>query len=249
MRRLLLIAVVFLCSCREKPGDAPKPKAPEPFKPLTPDAADAGEMDERDAIFVVAPFTPVGPPVPEGVTRVELHGENASAIPASGPLMLVADDDTFLVQVAPLLAKLNDAGREVWLKHPDAEFAYKLTLRDEPGFQTWLEEPVPGKLRIIQRADGFELQTNMGKLPGRDLNGPTVPVRGGKMDLPTLRKGLWRIHDRFTQSPDVCVLPSFGMPLNETARALAANYPEGYKPIFGEISLVYPRPKIKDAGP
>ena len=81
-------------------------------------------------------------------------------------MLVVPDADTFLAQTSELMEVLRDAAAEVWLKHPDAAVAYRLVLRDEEGFRAWLAEVAPGKLRIIQRSDGFELTTSVGKLPG-----------------------------------------------------------------------------------
>jgi hypothetical protein len=134
----------------------------------------------------------------------------------------------------------------VWLAHPDdADVAFRLTLRDAPAFQAWIDEPVPGKVRVIHRADGFELQTNLGKLPGADPNGPTVPVRGGKMDLTTLQRGFVRVQAKFKSAPDVCFVPSFGMELQQIARALAVNYAKPDQPFFEGLCLVYPRPPAR----
>jgi hypothetical protein len=195
----------------------------------------------------------VGPALPQGATAVHLDGEVAmvGAAPldlmkTSGPLLL-DPGETWFAQAFDLLAKASDQKRELWLKHPDAPIAFKLTLRDEPAFQVWLDEAVPGKLRIIQRADGFELQTNMGKLPGPDPKGPTVPVRGGKMDLKTFQRGLERIQSRFRSAPDYCYLPSYGMDLAQVARAMAANYVSAETAYFPETCLVFHR-VVPDAG-
>ncbi|MBL8949581.1 MAG: hypothetical protein JNK82_02315 [Myxococcaceae bacterium] len=212
-------------------------KPVEQFKPLTNDADDT---------FKVAPFTPAGPPLPEGVKTVQLDGDMK---PEAAPkVLLVPVGETYLAQVTLLLGALDDAGSEVWLRHPEGPLAYRVELRDEAAWQEWLDDPVPGKLRVIHRADGFELQTNMGKLPGVDPNGPSVPVRGGRMDLPTLRKGFERVKQRFQEAPDVCFVPSMGLSLADIAAALATNYPTADAPIFSELCLVYPRPRVKDAG-
>jgi len=87
----------------------------------------------------------------------------------------------------------------------------------------------------------------MGKLHGGDPNGPTVPVRGGQLDLATLRKGLETLQKRFVSAPDYCFLPSFGMELSQTARAMAANYLSPETAYFPGTCLVYPRP-VRDAG-
>jgi hypothetical protein len=164
-----------------------------------------------------------------------------------GLVLVEPTAQTYLVQAAPWLAWLDDAGATVLLAHPDAAVALPVVLRDEAGFQAWLDAPVPGKLRVIHRADGFELQTNMGKLPGADPNGPTVPVRGGQQDLLTLQRGLQRVRTRFPDAPDVCFVPSFGMELQQTIRAMATDYLAPGQTVFPQLCLIYPRPP-KDAG-
>lgn len=244
--RLLVLALLALACAPEK--RAPPPRAqPRPLEPLERVLAGAGE---EDPIQRVVPFTPLGPPLPEGATVVVLAGEAATVGGApvdvarlEGPVLLRPTPDTFLVQAAGLLAALADAKREVWLEHPDAPIAFELTLRDEAGFQAWLDDPTPGKLRIIHRADGFEMQTNLGKLPGVDRNGPTVPVRGGQMDLTTLARGFEQLRGRFLAAPDVCFVPSFGMELQQVARAMSPNFTSATKAWFPETCLVYPRPK------
>ncbi len=236
--------VLLLVACAEKKAPEPIPRAkPQPLEALQRVVADAG--DDRDALYRVVPFKPVGPEVPSGIARVELHGETWSAVPAEGDVLLVSDEDTFLVQVAPLLEQLADARRDVWLKHPDAAIAFKVKLRDAPQFQAWIDEPAPGKVRVIHRADGFEITTNLGKLPGGDPNGPTVPVRSGAMDLTTLQRGLERVQNKFREAPDVCFVPSFGMELQQVARAMSADFFSADQPYFKELCLVYPRPPPK----
>lgn len=205
-----------------------------------PEKSDAG--DDRDALYAVVPFLPVGPAVPSGARMVSLAGEKTVVEPGAGPVVLVPDEDTYLAQVAAQLAALDDSHQEVWLKHPQAPIAFKLKLRDAPSFQGWLDEPVPGKVRVIHRADGFELQTNLGKLPGADPNGPTVPLRGGQMDLTMLQRGFERIQGKFKSAPDVCFVPSYGMELRQVAQAMAVDYVSPQSAYFDEICLVYPRP-------
>ena len=147
-----------------------------------------------------------------------------------------------MAQTAPLLALLADERAEVWLLHPEGAVAYPVKLRDEVQFGEWIDEPVPGKLRVVQRSDGFELTTNMGKLPGGDPNGPTVPPRGGQMDLSTLQNGFVKIKGRFKDAPDVCFLPSHGTALNDTIRAFSANFEKGDEAIFKQLCLVFMRP-------
>jgi len=243
----VVVVALLLLSCTEKKSD-PIPRAqPRPLEPLERVVAepDAGAFDPMTD---VVPFTPVGPPIPAGAVTLKLAGDVMPALPETGVVLLDPDEDAYLVQVATLLATFDDTKREVWLKHPDAPIAFQLTLRDAPSFQNWLDEPVPGKLRVIHRADGFELQTNLGKLPGGDPNGPTVPVRGGKMDLTTLQRGFVRIQAKFKSAPDVCFVPSFGMQLQHVARAMAVNYAKADSAFFEGICLVYPRTVARDAG-
>lgn len=244
MRTAALLVALALAACKSgdkpaAPGDKPKPV--EQFKPLT---------NEADDTFKVEPFTPSGPAIPEDIKRIELNGDTGAAEVAPR-VLLVPLGDTYLAQITVLLAALDDAGSEVWLKHPDGPLAYKVELRDEKAYQDWIDEPVPGKLRVIHRADGFELQTNMGKLPGIDPNGPSVPVRGGRMDLPTLRKGFERVRIRFKDAPDACFVPAMGLSVGDIVSALSVNFPSGAQGIFGQVCLVYPRPGTRpsrDAG-
>jgi hypothetical protein len=242
-----LALTLGLIACASEKRSPPPRAQPRPLEPLERVMVDAGE---EDPIQRVVPFTPRGPAVPKDATVVVLDGERATVngqpvdvARLEGPVLLVPTPDTFLVQAAGLLAALDDAKREVWLKHPDADIAFDLVLRDEPEFQAWLDDPTPGKLRIIHRADGFEMQTNLGKLPGVDRNGPTVPVRGGQMDLTTLARGFQQIRQRFLNAPDVCFVPSFGMELQQVARAMSPNFTSAEKAWFPETCLVYPRPK------
>jgi hypothetical protein len=237
--RALLLSSLVLMSCTDKKPEPPARAQPRPMEPLERVVLDSGI---EDPLFQIVPFTPVGPAVPQGVTVLQLAGDALPQVPDTGAVMLVADEDTYLEQISALLAKLDDGKREVWLKHPDAEIAFQLTLRDAPHFQTWIDEPVPGKFRVIHRADGFELQTNLGKLPGGDPNGPTVPVRGGKMDLTTLQRGFQRVQAKFKSAPDMCFVPSFGMELRQIARAMSADYLKPDSAYFASLCLVYPRP-------
>ena len=273
MKRLLVV-LLAVAGCKKDQPVQPKPMpTPTPMEALVPErpanaaAIDAGPNAteaEREALFEVAPFTVHGRPPPANARTVELVGDSmktgdagltiiddasAQKLAASlngTPVLLTAQDGTYLAQVTPLLAALDDAKAEVWLKHPDANVAYKLVLRDEPAFQAWLDDPSPGKVRIIHRADGYELTTGLGKLHGLDPNGPTVPVRGGKLDLPTLQKGLDRVKERFKMAQELYFVPSYGTDLANIARTVAANWLSDDQVVFSEQDWVYPRP-VKEA--
>jgi hypothetical protein len=256
---LLLGALVLGAGCREeKPAEPLTSLAPPPLAPLAADAVDAGGGGE--ALFHVQPAEVFGEEVPADALRLELAGdavrlggesftpvrpEEAARVAErtrGKAVLLVPDADTFMVQTSELLQALRDAADEVWLQHPDAAVAYPLVLRDEEGFRAWLAEVAPGKLRIIQRSDGFELTTSVGKLPGADPNGPSVPVRGGRQDIATLRKGLERLKGRFKTAEDLCLVPSFGTEVAQAARALSAVYTAPGEPLFETLCLIYPTP-------
>ncbi|MDC0709597.1 hypothetical protein POL68_14090 [Stigmatella sp. ncwal1] len=256
--RVTLAVLMLGGGCREeKPVEPLSSLAPPPLPVLSTPGKDAGGEAPGTP---VAPVEVFGEPLPSKALRLELAGESirvegepfAARPPAEASrlaervrgkaVLLVPDADTFLAQTSELLAALRQAAGEVWLRHPDADVAYPLVLRDEEGFREWLSEVAPGKLRIIQRADGFELSTSVGKLPGADPNGPSVPVRGGKQDIATLRRGLGLLKGRFKTAEDLCLVPSFGTPLAQAARALSGVYTAPGEPLFETLCLVYPTP-------
>ncbi len=264
MRRALLAAALAAAcwGCEQKKQEPLKALAPAPLPRLTAglESSDGGSEAEREALHHVQAADVLGHPVPDEALALSFAGgtlkglgeplaespgaaQKLLAAARQKPVLLRLEPDTYLAQVAWLFAALDDAGAEVWLAHPAAPFAYPLRLRDEQGFQAWLEEPKPGKVRIIQRADGFELQTNVGKLPGADRNGPTVPARGGQQDVATLRRGLAQLKGRFANAPDACLMPSFGTEALAIATALSGMYGAKGEPIFEELCLVYPRPR------
>src|SRR5262249_40131559 len=150
------------------------------------------------------------------------------------------DTERYLAEEAELFALLAALDREVWLRHPEAKVAFKIALFDNGRFERWLNEPKPGKVRVIQRADGFELQTNIGKMPAADPNGPTVPSPGGKLDIARLRRALALLKGRFPDAQDSCLVPSYGTQLPSIARALSGYYRGNGKRIFDGLCLVYP---------
>lgn len=237
--------------------ERPPPAQVKRFEPLAPTLAPGDDGGLGGPQFQVAPFTPYGPPPPEGAIALTLDGERVLsggkpfALDSLGPdavVLLVPLEDTFLAQVLGTLDALEHSGARVWLAHPGGAIAFPVDLLDEAGFGRWLDDPSPGKLRVVQRADGFELQTNMGKLPGFDPNGPSVPLRGGELDLATLRDGFEKIRGRFKTAKDLCFLPSYGTPLEQLARAMAANYVSPERAHFERTCWVFPRLRGRDGG-
>jgi hypothetical protein len=265
MRSLCLVSLVALAGCQREESAPPlKALAPAPLMPLEALLpADAG----REAAFQVKAAPVWGDAVPVAAVRLKLLGtfvqvgatrfdvatsEGLDAVVAAvgkGPVLLVPDAETYLAQVASLLSALDDAAIETWLLHPAGQVAFPIALRDAPSFDAWLHEPKPGALRIIQRQDGLELVSNMGKLPGSDANGPTVPRRGGQLDVALAREGLERLKSRFAGAEMVCVVPSFATELRETAALLTAAWAGAGSPLFKSLCLVYPRPPGWRAAP
>ena len=260
MRIAIVLGLMSLVGCRSSSAvDAGPPKKPlpklEPLEQVKGSASADASIDEREAIFRIVPIEVVGPAAPEKAIRLDLDGEavkqggvpfDLKTVKQNDDVILVPIGETYLVQIAPVLAALDDVGADVFLQHPDQPIAWPVDLRDEAVFQSWIDDPEPGKVRVIQRADGFELQTNLGKLPWQDPNGPTVPVRGGQMDLKTLQRGLEKVAV-FFKTKDVCFVPSFGMEVAQVSRALAANWKSAEVAWFPTQCLVYPRPKAKPA--
>ncbi|MCE9667553.1 hypothetical protein LY474_06970 [Myxococcus stipitatus] len=261
--------MLWVAGCREEKAAEPlQSLRPEPLPSLAAPAAGraGGGAEDSGVGGTTAPV--YGEPLPEEATRIRLDGERVrvgdevfeparprdarrlAEVVKGREVLVVPDADTFLAQTSELLTVLRDFARETWLEHPDAPVAYPVVLRDEEGFRAWLAEVAPGKLRIIQRADGFELSTSVGKLPGPDANGPSVPVREGRQDLAMLRHGLELLRGRFKTSEDLCLVPSFGTEVAQAARALGAVYTAPGEPLFETSCLVFPMPpRGADAGP
>ncbi|MBX5483315.1 MAG: hypothetical protein IRZ16_15950 [Myxococcaceae bacterium] len=264
-----------LAGCQDEPKAPPlntlKPK-PLPQVVMTPADVDAGsDIERREALFRVQQVPVYGDEVPKDAVRIELKGEavtiagqpfdptkpDAAAavrqrIPEGRPALIAPDADTFLAQAAPLFAALDVARVPTYLLHPSGRVAFRVTLSDEHDFQNWLDNPRPaavGRIRIIHRADGYELQTSIGKLPGGDPNGPSVPRRGGQWDLARLRGALGALKGRFSTDEESCIVPSFGMELSAVATTLTGYYTADGERYFDALCLVYPRPVTKaDAG-
>jgi len=265
MRPCCLLWLLALLGCQQQQKAPPlKALAPAPLLPLGGQSSTDGG---REAVYQVESAPVWGDAVPEHAVRVQLHGSqvqlggrgfdvdteegraSARARLGNSPALLVPDATTYLAQVAALLAAFDDGRVETWLLHPSAQVAFRLTLRDGPAFDAWLHLPKPGALRIVQREDGLELVSNVGKLPGGDVNGPTVPRRGGQLDVALARTGLLRLKARFPEAEALCVVPSFGTEVRETAALLTAAWEAPDRPLFSSLCLVYPRPAGWRQGP
>jgi hypothetical protein len=258
VRRAISLVISWVCvlgsGCEERSAPPLSTLAPAPLQPLGAAGADGGTDPHR-----LSPAPVWGAPLPAGAIRVTFGTGEARAGATTGSLradggvapllaaigkgsaLLVPDDTTYMAELAPLLAALDDAKVPTWVLHPGGAVSFRVELRDEAAFDAWLDEPKAGKLRVIQRQDGIELVSGVGKLPGPDPNGPTVPVRGGRLDVATTREGLLRLQQRFGV-PDACLVPSFGTELRAVGTVLSAFWSGPKAPLFERVCLVYPRP-------
>jgi hypothetical protein len=257
----MALSSLFLFGCPQK--EPMQSMAPAPLPTLEPDrgVTDGSSEDLREGLFRVEPVPAWGDELPLSAQPLYVEATTISVgrktVKRLAPdwsaqvlgllsgrqcaVLLDSDPERYLADLADLLELLATRGCEVWLRHPDAPVAFKVTLRDNVQFERWLVEPQPGKIRVIQRADGFEIQTNIGKMAGSDPNGPTVPARGGKVDVGRLRRALGQLKERFSNAPDSCLVPSYGIELASIAQALSGYYRAEGKRIFNGLCLVYPQ--------
>jgi hypothetical protein len=251
-------AVRLATGCSQRVEESPSQSLTAPQQRSAGVLADASSEDRED-LFRVEEAPIWGGEVPKNATVVYIDRDAVSVghrkIQSSGAdwlnrlrpllnapctLLLSSPPEIYLVDAGPVFRALQSIGCEVWLKHPEAPVAFKVLLRDESEFDRWLAEPQPGKIRVIQRADGFELQTSAGKMAGPDANGPTVPTRSGQLDIGRLRRSLFRLKERLSRPSDACLVPSFGTELWSIAKALSGYYRGPGKPLFDQLCLVYP---------
>jgi hypothetical protein len=265
--RRAALATLLACSCTQK-SQPPTSVTPAVVPPQQVAAKEAPSPEEREELFRVERAAPWGDELPKTSRSVRIEADRVlvdnvevsrrasgwaervvkliEARPCSA--LVDSDPERYLADVSELLAALAASDCEVWLRHPEAPLAFKLRLLDNAQFERWLSEPQPGRIRVIQRADGFELQTNMGKLAGPDPNGPTVPTRGGQLDIARLRSALLRVKERFSSAPDACLVPSFGTELPAIAKAFSGFYRAPSERILEQLCLVYPAPVATRGG-
>ena len=83
------------------------------------------------------------------------------------------------------------------------------------------EKPL-AKIRLMVRADGMEVVTVRGKIPGPDRFGPSVPTKGGKHDLALLAQSLARLAAHLPQEREAALLASPQTSAQTVAAALDA---------------------------
>ena len=263
MKQMSCLLLLLLSAC-----PAPKPQAEASPRALLPtsrsepaqkeDAPPDNEEDaEREKLHQVDSAEIWGETLPSdvGVLVVDEEGrverdnrlltlsnpDDRKSLSLKKAWMLAPRGEVYMALLSPVLAVLDDLGASVWLRHAEAQVAFEVSLKDEPAFQKWLADVVPGRVRLIQRADGLELSTVFGKVVGSDANGPSVPNRGGQIDLANARQGLLKLRQRFAAADEVGFVPSSATELQDVAHAMSANYRGMGKALFPKMFLVYRR--------
>ncbi len=177
-----------------------------------------------------APFAERGEPVAK-------QGDDFEREKDGSPKYFRVDEEIEVWEVAEVLARMPRTARFL---NPAATLAVRVRLLPDTEFRRWLDSGEGGRLRVIQRADGFEVAAAIGKVPGPDRHGPSIPTRVGQQDLASLQATLTALRRRFDDDKTLCFVPSFGTSLQSALRAVTAAYDEEGKPLFQDLCLVYP---------
>ena len=160
-------------------------------------------------------------------------------------LWLELDSSLRMADLSAPLAALGQAlkvGDTCCLAVADSKGRRCVPLRPFSGdeFSAWLDADKPlGKIRVIMRADGLEVVTDRGKVPGPDRFGPSLPSVGTRPDFEALDTVISRIKARFPDEPEAGLAASPSISVAQAARVLALlNGPGGCR--FEETFLVYP---------
>ena len=121
--------------------------------------------------------------------------------------LLVAELSRPLGQVAAILG----SGETVCLRVAAAGQARCLDVLPRPAsaLGPWMDAERPlAKIRLMVRADGMEIVTARGKIPGPDRYGPSVPTKGGRHDAALLSQSLAKLAAYFPDENHVALLAS-----------------------------------------
>lgn len=138
-----------------------------------------------------------------------------------GAELVVAELTQPLLQLAELAAP----GAPICLRVAANGLSRCLDVRPLPAalLGAWMDAATPlAKVRLMVRADGMEVVTVRGKIPGPDRYGPSVPTRRGAHDFPALAAALARLAAHLPQEDEAALLASPRTPFQTAAQALAA---------------------------
>lgn len=81
--------------------------------------------------------------------------------------------------------------------------------RPSSALGAWMDAERPlAKIRLMVRADGMEVVTSRGKIPGPDRYGPSIPTKDGRHDAALLSQSLARLAAYFPEENDAALLAS-----------------------------------------
>ena len=218
---LLMVSLVLVVAagCRRAPPPVPAPPglaeiAPGRGTPYTPRTL----LQIRDRALVLpsgerCPATGACPGL------MALRGQPI-AVDLEASLM-VAEMSVPLAQIALILG----VEETICLRVAAAGASRCLDVLPQPAAALggWMDAEKPlAKIRLMVRADGMEVVTVRGKIPGPDRFGPSVPTKGGKHDLALLAQSLARLAAHLPQEREAALLASPQTSAQTVAAALDA---------------------------
>lgn len=233
------LGLLAACSCRcgqPAPGPAPEwlPRVPEGYgRPFEPGAL----LRVQDRKLVL----------PSGQACLGQEGACREALGAlrGKDLVLELDEKLRMADLSAAFAALGEAledGDQVCLAVFDGKERRCVPFRPFSGddFGAWLDAEKPlGKIRIVMRADGLEVVTDRGKVPGPDRYGPSLPSPGARPDYAGVEDASRKLRARFRDEDTAGLVPSASIPVAQAARVLSLlNGPQGER--FEKTFLVYP---------
>lgn len=135
--------------------------------------------------------------------------------------LLVAE----LARPLRLIAELLEPNETLCLRVSSAGHARCLDVRPRPAeaLGDWMDADKPlAKIRLMVRADGMEIVTVRGKIPGPDRYGPSVPTKGGGHDFDLLVVSLSKLAIHLSEENEAALLASPQTTAQTAARALGA---------------------------
>ncbi|MDR0965348.1 MAG: hypothetical protein LBM75_02375 [Myxococcales bacterium] len=135
--------------------------------------------------------------------------------------LLMAELSQAFDQIAQVLA-FNEA---LCLRVSGAGMARCLDVhpRSAEALGAWMDAEKPlAKIRLMVRADGMEVVTVRGKIPGPDRYGPSIPTKSGSHDFNLLASSLAKLAAFLPSENEAALLSSPRTTAQTAARALGA---------------------------
>lgn len=215
---LLSLALASGCKAPARPGPPPDPKliqVPDGYgRPYSAEVS----LSVRDRLLLLPGGRRCG--------LTDIGCAQALAALRGKAVALELDPALAMADLTMPLSRLSEAledGAAACLAVSDSRERRCVAFRPFSGeeFGAWLDAEKPlGKLRVIMRADGFEVVADRGKVPGPDRFGPSLPPIGGRPDFDGLDRMLGKLARRFPEEDQAALAPSPGLRLRDVGRAL-----------------------------